>query len=205
MNPIEITKNLSDLKKCNRIYNIVAKVYVLSCGFYILADAFLFIISMNGDLFYLLLNGPVFKGAVLAAGYLGTYKKSNLIAVIAPVIMLFNTLLLWNADNYFDKFVSGILDIKINAVYLIMSIILAVMTILANSKYHFLEKQEGFPQFNEVFEQQKTGKPVYGLTFEERAERLRKNARDDMEELSLETPMYLESRSSSGHGKMDEI
>ena len=77
--------------------------------------------------------------------------------------------------------------------------------IIANNKYQYLEQQEGFPQFSEFFEQQKTGKPTYGLTIEERAEQLKVNARSDMDELSLETPMYIENSSGERFGKMDEI
>lgn len=204
MKSSSMTKNLSDLHKCNRLYNIIATIYVLACGFYILADLFLFILSVNGDLFYLLLNGPVFKGAVLALGFMGAYKKNNILAVIASIIMFLNTVLFWNADNYFDRFLS-ITGIKINSVYFTMSIVLAVFNIIANNKYQYLEQQEGFPQFSEFFEQQKTGKPTYGLTIEERAEQLKVNARSDMDELSLETPMYIENSSGERFGKMDEI
>lgn len=198
-----MAKNRADLNKCGKIYRIVTTVYVLACGFYILADALLFLMSMNGDLFYLLLNGLVFKGAVLAAGFLGAYKRSDIFAGTAPLIMLFNTVLFWNADNYFDRFLGGLLGIRINAVYLVGAAVLAFMTILANMKYRYLEQQEGFPQFSEVFEQQKTGKPMYGMTFEERAEQLRQTARGDMEELPAETPLMDESRPSIG--QMDEI
>lgn len=199
----KMSKNRADMNRCERMYRRVSAVYVLACGFYILADALLFLMSMNGDLLYLLLNGLVFKGAVLAAGFLGTYRKSNLFAGAAPLIMLFNTVLFWNADDYFDKFLGGLLGIKINAVYLAASVVLAVLTIISNAKYRYLEQQEGFPQFSEVFEQQKTGKPQYGLTFEERVEQIRKSARSDMEELSAEAPLTDDSRQSVG--KMDEI
>lgn len=64
----KMSKKRADMNRCERMYRRVSAVYALACGFYILADALLFLMSMNGDLLYLLLNGLVFKGAVLAAG-----------------------------------------------------------------------------------------------------------------------------------------
>lgn len=198
-----MTKNHADMKKCGRVYTFVSSVYVTAFGFYILADMYLLLITMNGDFKYLLLNGPVFKGAVLAAGFIGTYKKSNFFAGIAPMIMFINTALFRNVDNYFDQFWGTVMPMKIDLMYLFMTIALAVMTILANMKYRYLEQQEGFPQFSEVFEQQKTGKPQYGTTYAERLEQLRRTASGNMEGIPDETPMMDESRPSIG--QMDEI
>ncbi len=199
----ELTKNHAAMKKCGRVYTFVSTVYVIAFGFYILADLYLVLITMKGDFKYLLLNGPVFKGAVLASGFLGTYRKSNLFAGIAPIIMFINAVLFRNADNYFDRFWGTVMPMKIDLLYTFMTIALAVMTILANMKYRYLEQQEGFPQFSEVFEQQKKRKPQYGSTYEERIEQLSRSSTSDMEGIPVDTPMMEESRPSIG--QMDEI
>ncbi|MDO4863907.1 MAG: hypothetical protein Q4A05_07040 [Ruminococcus sp.] len=196
-----MTQNHAAMKRCSRTYTIVSTVYVTACGFYILAGAYLSLI-MEGSLYHLI-NGPLFKGAVLAAGFLGTYKKSNLFAGLAPIIMFFNTVLFRNVDNYFDAFWGTVLPMKIDILYLFMTIALAVLTIIANAKYRYLEQQEGFPQFSEVFEQQKTGKPQYGETYIERIEKLRASSRGDMDGIPDDTPLMDESRPSIG--QMDEI
>ena len=183
MNRSTLTKKHADLKKCNKLYGIITAVYIISCGAYILASLYFILLPFDLSPLYLFLNGPVFKGAVLVLGFLGAYKKKDLFAGAAPLIMFFDMIIFWNADNQFDGFWGAVLGIKINAVFFTATVALAVLNVIVNAKYRYLEQQEGFPQFSEVFEQQKKGKPEYGLTFEERAEQLRKTARSDMEEI----------------------
>ena len=179
----EMTKNRAALNKCSRAYNSISGFYVIGCVSYAGIAMYLTLVTcvVNGT--YLFLDGPFFKGAVLAAGFLGTYRKNNILALLAPLIMFINTAAFWNADNLFDIFWGSVIQIKINALFLIASVILAAATVIANSKYHYLEQQPGFPQFSAIFEQQKTGRPEYGMTYEERAEELKKTARSEMDEL----------------------
>ena len=82
------------------------------------------------------------------------------------------------------------MPMKIDLVYTIVMIVLGVATMLANAKYHYLEEQEGFPQFSELFEEQKKRGPVNAMSYEERAEQLRRaarpeSARQTMDELDM--------------------
>ncbi len=190
MDTSALARNRTALKKCAKVYNIVTAVYVISCVAYIAAELYMILLPFDTDPFYLLMNGPVFKGAVLTAGFLGTYKKSTLFAGLAPMIMLINLILYWNADNFFDLFFGVVMPMKIDLVYTIVMIVLGVATMLANAKYHYLEEQEGFPQFSELFEEQKKRGPVNAMSYEERAEQLRRaarpeSARQTMDELDM--------------------
>lgn len=180
-------KHRDMLKKCNKVYNAVSIVYVAGCGLYALAAAYLLLISMNNDILFLLFDGPVSKSALLVCGYLGVYKKNNLFAAAAPCVMLLSLLIpavFHNNGNYLDMFLGvAIGGFSINGIYLTASVIMAVITMITNRKYRYLEQQEGFPYFNERFELQKSGGVQYGSSFQERAEQLKKTQRSDMDEI----------------------
>ena len=154
---------------------------------YAIAAVYLMLISMNGDILYLLFAGPVSKSALLVCGYLGAYKKNEMFAAAAPCIMIISLFIpefFHSIGNYFDLFMGIVIsDFSIDGIYLIASVIMAVITVVTNRKYRYLEQQEGFPYFNERFELQKAGGPKYGADSEERAEQLKKTQRSDMEEL----------------------
>lgn len=179
--------HLHMLKRCNKVYNAVSILYVAGCGMYAIAAVYLMLISMNGDILYLLFAGPVSKSALLVCGYLGTYKKNDMFAMAAPCIMIISLFIpecFHSIGNYFDIFMGIVISgFSIDAIYLAASVILAAVTIITNRKYRYLEEQEGFPYFNERFELQKAGGSQYGSSVREQVEERKKTQHSDMDEI----------------------
>ena len=180
-------KHRDMLKKCNKVYNAVSIVYVAGCVLYAFAAAYLMLISMNGDILFLLFDGPVSKSAILVCGYLGTYKKNDMLAMAAPCIMIISLFIpefFHSIGNYFDIFMGIVVsNFSINGIYLAATVVMAAITILTNRKYRYLEQQEGFPYFNERFEHQRSGGPQYGSSVREQIEERKKTQHSDMDEI----------------------
>ena len=162
------TQNLAALRKCEKIYNWVFFIYAGICIPCIVgAVIFIVITDQHDELFYLL-DGIIFKLIILYLGIMGCYKKNQLMAAAAPVCTVTDALI-------FGGF---------NSIIMILSIFAAIMTVMANKKYRYLEQCEGFPYFNERFET---------------SEELRNSGRDIFQE------RYEEIKRNHTSNKMDEI
>lgn len=164
-------QNKASLRRCERVYNIVTLFYLVVNAVYILSHLYLALITPNGDTMHYFLDGVVLKIPFLAFGFLGCYLKKNLYAILAPVIIGINALMVL---------------ITINEILSAISITAAVLTCLANRKYHELEQCEGFPHFNEHFTE------VNDVRIENR----------DIYKEQLE---FHKSRAAGHQGEMDEL
>lgn len=162
------TLYIAALKRCEAVYKYVFYFYAGLCGVYALASLIFGILGL-GNVYIIIVDGIILKLIVAALGILGCYNKNDKLCVLAPVVVLFG--LFCN-----DHFVNGAL--------LVGSIACAVISIITNRKYHELEKIEGFPYFNERFNEEnekfRSGKDVYQEQYEKLKSR---NLSDTMDEL----------------------
>ena len=73
----------------------------------------------------------LFDAGVLITGFMSTYKKNNILAAASVVLVLI--------ESAFSRFALVLAPFVIAA---------AVITVIANKKYKWLEQQDGFPYFN---------------------------------------------------------
>lgn len=132
------SKNLSVLKKCNRIYNVLFWVYLMSC----VPPAVLIFIygiietisSKEADPFFHI-GVIVTMLAYFACGLMCIYRKENkYIIFLIPITLI---------------------TILFSPVHMVITIISALILPVSHKNYRYLEKQEGFPYFNERFEENK--------------------------------------------------
>ncbi len=182
------------LKKCKKIHDRVGMIYIVGCILYIFAATFLMILTVAGDVWFLFLDGFVFKGLLMYCGYTGVYKRSDLHALAAPLVALVNLPLpaFVNGTNYMDIFLGGVMEgFGMASIVLTISVILALLTLKANRDYRYLEEQEGFPYFNERVNEQNNAPKEYIPQFQP----LSPEKKGDMDDIP----------GISEDGKMDEI
>ncbi|MBR2284026.1 MAG: hypothetical protein IJ874_06360 [Ruminococcus sp.] len=167
----EFAKNRIQIKTCTRVYNSTAVIYGVMCLIPILSVGISTLITFGrgGSL----LDGMIFKALILGCGFYGAYRKNDVFTVAAPIIAVMGAILypsVWN-----DGLAAG-------------SVALAVMGVLANRKYRWLEQQYGFPYFNERFEEQNMNavqrniKDDYQVQYEELKKKSEQHG-SDMDEL----------------------
>lgn len=162
------TQNLAALKRCEKIYKWVFIFYAAFCVPHIIGAIIFIVITPSHNEIDYLLNGIVFKLILLCLGTMGCYKKNQLLAAAAPVCAAVNLLLYQG----------------LNSMIMTLSIPAAILTIMTNRKYKYLEQCEGFPYFNERFESSEelrnSGRNIYQERYEEIKE---KHTSDKMDEI----------------------
>lgn len=150
-------KNRISLKNCQRVYNVVALAYIFVYGGSLFGSLYSSILMLSS---LLQLLNVLLLAAILATGFIGAYLKSDLFAVAAPVVAAINAPLSPNL-GYFG---------------IPLTVSLALGTVLANKKYKWLEKQEGFPYFNVRFTNQKLDQVQFSIKdpYTQKLEELRK-------------------------------
>lgn len=179
------------LKKCKKIHDRVGMIYIVGCILYIFAATFLMILTVAGDVWFLFLDGFVFKGLLMYCGYTGVYKRSDLHALAAPLVALVNLPLpaFVNGTNYMDIFLGGVMEgFGMASIVLTISVILALLTLKANRDYRYLEEQEGFPYFNERVNEQNNAPKEYIPQFHSLSPE-KKGDMDDIPEISKDSKM----------------
>lgn len=154
------SKNISELKNCQRWYKSIFAFYAFICIPNIAWSLIMIVISPYHDELNLFLDGVIFKLLIFAAATMGVYKNQNLYAIAASLLLIVNVAVF----NYSS------LDIA----YIIISIAATIINCIVNRKYKLLEQCEGFPYFNERFEEYKETKEKDVDTFKESYDELKK-------------------------------
>lgn len=184
----ELLKNLSELKKCEKVYKWVAIIYICICVPTVFASFYFILLGVNGDPIKLFFNA-LFKIAELAAGYLGCYQKDKRFVFAELFLAVLNLIVS-----------------VLGFIFLLISILLSILTLTTNKKYHFLEQQEGFPHFNERFEKQKADSIQFNIKnpYQQRLEEIQKTSSDAMDSVSLSSEK-LDKKIESANNYMDEV
>lgn len=163
------SKNISKLKNCQRWYKSIFAFYALICVPNIAWSLIMIVISPYHDELNLLLDGVIFKLLIFTVATMGVYKNNNLYAIAASSLLIVNIVLF----NY------STLDI----VYIVISVAATIINCIVNKKYKILEQCEGFPYFNERFEEYKEIREKNIDTFKESYDALKKTQSDTMDDI----------------------
>lgn len=189
----EMAHNSVLLKKCNKAYNTVTTIYAVICAFYAGATLFIMFLGQINSPFFTFLDGVILKGALFACGFLACYKHDTKFTLFAIAVALINIAL---NDN-------------INGIVFIISVILSIATASVNKEYHYLEKQFGFPYFNERFEEQNLDTRQRDIKdeYQQNYERYMKNSSPDMNDIDSAVPSIdlTEKSDSVQADSMDDI
>lgn len=167
----ELMTNFGRMKRNERLYSLITKVYLISCGSYLFIMFGVAVLSVFATDPMALLFAMIFKGSILCFGFAGVYCHNNLYAIIPAGVALLHCLI------FFDM---------TTIPYLFIAVVMMILTLRANAVYDELSQLPGFPQFSERFEEQKQKsaqlkiKSEYQQSFEERL----KTSKDDMDSLS---------------------
>lgn len=152
------------MKKCCKIYNFVPIVYIVFGVFYFLVS-FMFLIVTNLGAYFVFIDSLIFTPAVCYLGFRGAYHRHDLAALTVPVFSLLNLAILEYGAKHLAEKSYGIAAMNVPKfclyiwlLFFIASVFIAYINIRANNRFRFLEKQVGFPLFNERAEEQRVEK-----------------------------------------------
>ena len=176
MNGNDFFKMRKDLKTCETVYKtifILNLAYVIMFAVYTLLELIVFMLARKNPL-GLFFDGIILHGLYLFLSLNGGYKKDIKYSVFASIIMAISYLI--PSGSAMDEF---------DLMFAIESALFIIPTALANKKYKWLEQQEGFPYFNERFEEQKNKLKEYNEKnpYEERMKQIQQNSSGKMDEL----------------------
>ena len=170
------------LEKCETVYNQCGFAYIASYGVIAAVSLIYGIVSMittGWQGFDIILNGTFFKIAAFIPAYLSVYKKENKYIIFSITILVLNYVTMIAISE------NGCVWSGFNAVFICFNIDCSLKTIFANNCYHFLEKQFGFPYFDEVKDERKFDEISRNIKddFKIASEERRKTACDSMESI----------------------
>ncbi len=129
--------NLKKMKRYNYFYDRLAYNFILCIvGSIIAGIVYFFPTLMTGTVGAFLLQ-MILSSCCAISGYLAMYKKVNF---YAPIGLLLGTVGLVIKSNDMGQ--------MINVICVFDSLFAIVPIFILNSKYHYLEQQEGFPNFS---------------------------------------------------------
>lgn len=182
----EYAQNLTKMRKCNKIYNIVSIIYIVLFGF-LTVDALVGSVFVAGG--FSMFAFSLVCAAVLALGFLAAYKKNNLFALIAPLLVLITAVI-------------GFAPLALVPIPAVLS----GLTYLANKDYEELSHQEGFPMFSYHLKEhdEKKKQDEIKTEYEAQYENYVSQSSNDMEELP-ETEGCIAPKTEEKNNYMDEL
>lgn len=189
----ELAHNAALMKRCNKTYDIIVKIYAVVCAFYAGVALFQIMLCVAQHPLLTFLDGILFKGALFFCGLMACYKHNSKFAFFAMIITVINI------------FLNG----GVNALICVITVLLSIASISVNEQYHYLENQTGFPYFNERFEEQNLDTCQRGIKdeYQQNYERLIKNSSSDMADVdsAVRTDDLTKKEDNAPTGTMDDI
>ena len=172
------------LEKCENVYNRCGFIYIIAYGLIAVISlifSVLQLFSLNYNWIDTLLDGVIFKAAIFVPAYLSVYKKENKYILFAAAITAINVLTAICISH------CGGMMLTIDISLAVLSVDCFLQTAAANNDYHFLEKQFGFPYFNEINDDKQFDKVTHNIesTFRTSSENRKKTASDSMEKITV--------------------
>jgi predicted membrane protein len=163
----ECSHNRMMLKRCKKFYNAASVFYLVVYGFSIFTSVYFMILALFDPVYLKLIFINI---GILAAGFLSTYLKNDILPAAASALALI--------DLFCSRFAP---------VFTPLVIIFSVLTIMVNRKYKWLEQQDGFPYFNTRFRDQELDRVQWNIKdpYQQNYEEIKKryNNSGDMDEL----------------------
>ena len=197
---MQLSRNLCKLKRCNKTYFCIFFTYIV-LGLLILLYSIISMVGLAFDygFFLSLHNDPIssvafvnildaFFVAPLACflAYRGSYKQHDLCVLFSLILMVGNffMLIFIREKGVFFRMPSSF---YVLSAYSLICGVASAVNLRTNSVYHWLEQQQGFPQFNARFEQQKEDKFQRDIIdeFELNMIRIQKTSSDTMPDVSV--------------------
>ncbi len=217
---LEFSQNLTKLKKCRKTFGIVFYTYLLA-GIILILVTIVSTVSTSWDSFFLdvLETVPISRvifflvaDALIVAplafyfAYKGSLKNHDLSVVWDIALMVVNGTLLTvlKVQGGFGTYKLGY---YLFMFYSVICVVVSVMNLKANITYHWLEEQEGFPHFNERFQEQEIGRFEWEHKnpYERQADRRKKTESDAMNDIDLSDQQLEESVIEHKPSDMDSL
>ncbi len=140
-------KNRKMLRRCERIYKFIFLAYFISCvppALISLIYGTLYSASVDDNSTIFFAATMILLLVIFATGYFSVYKKELKFTYMSLLFAI--TLSLVNI---------------IGVIHILIGVISAILLKFTNKSYQYLEQQDGFPYFNERFEENKNNLNEY--------------------------------------------
>jgi len=197
----EFSRNKAALDHCNMIYKWIFIILFLGGAasvVYTLYQSTAFLVTLNiAGLVALCVGGLVIVPLSLGANIYSGYRRIDMYAYLAPVIALLSAIM---------DLLCGCPISIVSILGVILTVVFAAPTILTNSRYRYLEMQEGFPYFSELLMEQQLKSEEFKLhdPYAEAAEQRKLTQSDSMNDLELNGEV-IEDKVNEKTNYMDEI
>lgn len=179
------SKNLAMLKSCRKFYTIIFWTYFISCvptAVIVLIYGTLALASSTSSNIFGFTATMILLIALFVTGLLSVYKKETKFTYLPiPVAIL-----LIFMNSFDDMFFLNVLTLySMGYIHLVIAIASSIILTFTNKKYHWLEQQEGFPYFNERFEEKKNSLSEYenNNPYQNAYEKYKNNSSGKMDEI----------------------
>ena len=169
------SKNLKLLKRCNKFYD-KAGYFTLAFAIFVnlFTIAYFLVAILSGNILEYLFKTLILTNACLLGGFFGIYTKTTYLALGGLFVGSFGLLIPSNTPA----------DV-LNALAVLGCAFLMIPIAITNSKFHFLEQQEGYPNFSVLL-----------------TENVKKEDNARIADPYEKNPLYFKSYSN---GNMDEV
>ncbi|MDE5619241.1 MAG: hypothetical protein K2I80_01775 [Ruminococcus sp.] len=177
-------KNRKMLRRCERIYKLIFRGYFISCvplSLITLIYGSMALATVSSDIFRFTTT-MILSLALFGTGLLSVYKKEKkftylplLFAIILSLVNSFDDMLFLNVLTMY----------YIDNIPVFITVISSVLLTFTHKKYHYLEQQDGFPYFNERFEENKNSLSDYNNNnpYQQTMERYKKASSGEMDDI----------------------
>lgn len=194
----EFSKNYTQLKACEKAYKWIFIVNFVMTGMILVMFIFSFIGSVTG--YYRAIIPVLLCGLVLPVAHAGSslyscYRHHNMYAIVAFVCLAIA--LFMPTETLIDGLIY---------IYIVISIPIAIITLIVNKKYLWLEEQPGYPDFNMLLESERERSRKFDEEnpFEKRYKEIVRNRAEAMDEIAAADD-NIAQKTINDSNYMDEI
>ena len=148
-------ENLAMLRKCRKYYKIIFWTYFIACiplAVMVLLYGNIALWTDTNDNIFDFTASIILLILLFATGFLSVYKKEKKFTYLPiPVALLLLT------RQCFDhmSFMNILTIYSFKSLHIIIAVTSSVILTFVNKQYRWLEQQDGFPYFNELFDEKK--------------------------------------------------
>lgn len=177
-------KNRKTLRRCERVYKIIFTVYFATCvpvSLITLIYGSMALATVSSDIFRFTAT-MILSLALFGTGLLSVYKKEKKFTYLPiPVAVLLS------AVNSFDEmdFLNILSLYSLGSTYIFIAVASSVILTFTHRNYRYLEQQDGFPYFNERFEENKNSLNDYNNNnpYQQTMNRYKKSSSEKMDDI----------------------
>ncbi len=178
-------KNLKMLRRCEKIYKFIFWVYCISCvptAFMTLIYGILYSSSVDDNASPFFAITMILLLVIFATGLLSVYRKEPKFTYLPLPFAIILSLV----NCFEDMFFLNVLTLNsMGGMHVFIAVTSSILLTFTHKKYRYLEQQDGFPYFNERFEEKRNSLNDYNNNnpYQQTMERYKNSSSGKMDDI----------------------